>query len=106
MLKGKRVLTQNYFGIILNDAEQAQVMIVHAIRQRNVDSWDSVVYGRQERVFWTATDKVVVIPWISAGHPHLCEKMPKWLHLRILNARPRRPRHHVTTIKGRKYIDW
>jgi hypothetical protein len=107
MLKGKRILTENFFGTVLNDAEKEQVLIIRAIRERNVDRWDSIVYGTQTRIWWAITDRVVVIPWVSAGHPQLCQQMPKGLYARVLNARPRRRgSSHHTTIKGRRYIDW
>lgn len=107
MLKGKRILTENYFGTVLNDAEKEPCVIVRVIRWRKVwyNSDIAVTAGLQRtEVSWHVSDEVKAVPWNLVGEITICEHLPKWLHLRSLRRSGRG--HAMRRIKGRNYIDW
>jgi|GEM_PF-6633667 len=90
MLKGKRVLTDDYFGKVLNDAEKESVLILEVIRERVVrrNSQDSinVMLGiHATGVWWRVINPTVVaVPWSEVGRATICELVPKMLHARYL----------------------
>ena len=84
-LKGKRVLTANYFGTVLNEAENEPAVIIEVIRQRWEKHNDSEL-GRLAgvptvRTGWSVIKKTtMVLSWGQIGEITVCESMPKFLY--------------------------
>lgn len=88
MLKGKRVLTPDYFGIVLNDAEREPALILAVRRVRRQQHYSGSYFVAAHTVeWWVVADDVMILPWNKAGIMRVCERMPKWLHLRALRNR-------------------
>lgn len=87
MLKGEKVLTADYYGAVLNEAEVEQVVIIQAIRRRCTRHNDSIsmVFGRPRvESWWVVTSEVVAIPWSSVGTLVFCKLLPRHLYARHL----------------------
>ncbi len=85
MLKGKRVLTDNFFGTVLNDAERENVLILQVIRERivqhnNRDVFDRMVGMSPVYIRWVVTNRIVAVPWAISGVANVCRLLPKKLH--------------------------
>ncbi len=109
-LKGKWVLTTNFYGRILNEAEKEQAIILQSVRKRVlVDrSSDPIrrMYGAPLRWdYWLLDDTQQVVPWEEAREMKVCEEMPEFLAERHLGER-HEPIFLTTVIDGRSYIDW
>ncbi len=111
MLKGQRVLTSQYFGTVLNNAENEKVLILHVIRKRQVrhnsqDPISVILNVPPTESWWEACDEEVIVPWSLAGETKISPHLPTWLHLRVLKRRRFSGGHFTTTVKGKTYIDW
>ena len=88
MLKGKRVLTRDYFGVVLNDAEHEQAVIIALTRVRREHHYEGSPYcPTSTSVWWVVADHSVIVPWSDVGTLVIHQKMPKWLYLRSLRKR-------------------
>lgn len=81
MLKGKRVLVDNYFGTVLNNAEVERVLILELKRGRRHRSGDR---WTPPASWWEEANGQVAVYWPNVGDVEICPVMPKWLHLRNL----------------------
>ena len=95
MLKGKLVLTKDYFGKVLNDAEREPCVIIEVIRQYAMFSpeyrgkiwYEAAVYG------WEVVHYTMAVPWREVGKLRFYDSLPKWLYKRALKRwSPKRPR--------------
>jgi hypothetical protein len=83
MLKGQRVLTADYFGTILNDAEKEPCVIIKTERQRNTvpgNRWDPPWY------YWSVYYGRVAIPWRLMGVMEFSSRMPELLYRRNISV--------------------
>ena len=107
MLKGKKILTADFFGTVLNDADKERVLVVKIVRERIAGLRCPIGYF-PTRYKWYACDREVVIPWhLMSGVPQVVDRMPDWLSMRALRRAARGGGYNfTTTVKGRTYIDW
>lgn len=94
MLKGRRILTKDYFGTVLNDAEKEPAVNLAVTRQRLVDhDPGSMFRAPHTREWWVVVDRELGIPWCNIGVHAFCKVMPKWLYVRVLYPKPKRVRN-------------
>jgi len=82
MLKGQRLLTDSFFGRVINDAEHEQVVILEATRARRI--WEDPAGYFPRRAWWEVISETVVIPWTSIRRAEICKVQPPALHARKL----------------------
>lgn len=108
MLKGKMVLTTNFFGTVLEETETT--VTIQSIRRRvaNNDLNDPIrrMYGVPDPdSYWYEDNTERVLAWESAGDIEVCETVPAFLEEACLGYKPP-PLFLTTVIDGRSYIDW
>ena len=87
MLKGKLVLTRNFFGRVLNNAEKEHVLIIRASRRRGTWTQTHLLSADIEHGYWEVSQDVVALPWNTVAHAIICDKLPKWLYANSLKRR-------------------
>jgi hypothetical protein len=85
VLKGQRVLTDDYYGTVVNDAEVENAVILDVIRiRRQYAQSSSLFFAGRTWTEWHVVSERRAIPWSQIGTMTFMDKLPKGLYARRL----------------------
>ncbi len=99
-LKGKRILTAKYYGVVLEDDGVRNTITLQVVRLLEVTRNSQDFFNRSFGVppveyRWLVCNELVNIHRTDLGDVTICAAMPKYLYKRVLNPKPRTHRRGI-----------